>query len=154
MPCRSHFSCHSGFAASANSGFSGGVGWDNLPDRLENEYYNELLKFDQLDLHFDDNTAFPPFPNQFYWVDRESGIFMLNADMALMFDMQGYINPTNGAVNCTLVPVVGQKQCPSSYLRDTVRFYSGRNNQWVRSFEIIFLKMVNNGCGGFCRHIR
>lgn len=144
----------SGFADSANSGFSGGVGWDNIPDRLENEYYKELLSFDQLNLHFDDNTAFPPFPNQFYWVDGQSGIFMLHADMALAFDMQGYLNPTNGAVNCTLVPVAGQKQCPPSPLRGRAKLYAHQNARWVKDFEAVLVKMVNTGCGnGVCKPI-
>jgi hypothetical protein len=146
----------SGGATSANSGFTGEQGWDNDPDLLTNSYYKELLKFDQFSLTLEENAQFPPFPDQWYWEEEEtpgvSGVFMLQADMALAFDMEGYLNPANGNVNCTIVPLEGQTLCPMSPLRARAEFYRDNNLLWVQAFEAAFIKMINTGCGnGVCK---
>jgi hypothetical protein len=141
----------SGGATSANSGFTGEQGWDHDPDLLDNDYYKQLLNFKQYTLIMEDNKHFPPFPDQFYWeeevVPGVSGVFMLQADMALAFDMEGYLNPANGDVNCTLVPTDGQTVCPASPLRARAELYRDNNLLWVEAFEAAFIKMINTGCG-------
>jgi hypothetical protein len=80
-----------------------------------------------------------------------SGVFMLQADMALAFDMEGYLNPSNGDVNCTLVQRENQTICPASPLRARAEMYRDNNLLWVQSFEAAFVKMINTGCGnGVC----
>jgi hypothetical protein len=131
-------------------------GWDNDQNVLDNNYYHQLLNFPQWTLILEDNPAPSPFPNQFYWeveVDGnlDSGVFMLHADMALAFDMVHHLEPSNGAVNCTLVPTTGQDVCPTSPLRAQAELYRNDNDLWVQAFESAFLKMINIGCGnGVC----
>lgn len=73
---------------------------------------------------------------------------MLNADMALAFDMEGYLDPTSGAVTCVLASNgMGKTVCPSSLLRARAQLYSNENLVWVKDFESVFLKVANAGCG-------
>jgi hypothetical protein len=124
---------------------------------LDNNYYQQLLNFDQWTLIFEENPAPSPFPNQFYWeeeIAEDSGIFMLHADMALAFDMVNHLEPSNGAVNCTLVPTAGQDVCPASPLRAQAELYRIDNDLWLQAFKAAFLKMVNTGCGnGVCKAV-
>jgi hypothetical protein len=103
----------------------------------------------------EDNARFPPFPNQFFWKedgDSDSGIFMLQADMALAFDMEGFLDPSNGNVTCRLVQTKGFAVCPTSSLRSRAEFYRKNNDAWIRDFEVAYLKIVNRGCGnGVCQ---
>jgi hypothetical protein len=118
---------------------------------LDNNYYHQLLNFAQWTLIFEDNPDNSPFPDQFYWeeeIAEDSGIFMLHADMALAFDMVNHLEPSNGAVNCTLFPTTGQEECPPSRLRARAELYRDNNLLWVQSFKTAFLKIVNNGCDG------
>jgi hypothetical protein len=83
-----------------------------------------------------------------------SGVFMLQADMALAFDMEGYLNPSNGDVNCTLVQRENQTMCPASPLLARAELYRDNNLLWVQSFEAAFVKMINTGCGnGVCKAV-
>jgi hypothetical protein len=118
---------------------------------LDNNYYKQLLNFDQWTLILEDNPAPSPFPDQFYWeeeIAEDSGIFMLHADMSLAFDMVNHLEPSNGAVNCTLVPTAGQDVCPESSMRAQAQLYADDNNVFMQDFEAAFLKMVNIGCDG------
>jgi hypothetical protein len=151
--CNSH---NSGKAASKNSGFGGDGGWDANPDVLNNGYYNELIDISQFGLDFEENTAFPPFPNQFYWEEEvpegaPDGTFMLHADMALAFDMEGFLDSETGNVACTLVQTEGRPVCPVSPLLPQAVEYANDNDQWVADFKAAYLKMVSTGCGdGAC----
>jgi hypothetical protein len=114
---------------------------------LTSAYYDEILKFDKFEL------VQQRANQQYMWQEkgRADKIFMLQADMALAFDMEGYLNPANGNVACTLVKRPGQTLCPTSPLRARVQLYRNNNLRWVRDFEAAFLKMVNTGCGnGAC----
>jgi hypothetical protein len=76
---------------------------------LTSRYFKEVLQFDQFELVF--QTA----NNQYMWQARGGGdkIFMLQADMALVFDLEKHLNPSNGNMNCSLkVKRRGQTQCP------------------------------------------
>jgi hypothetical protein len=120
---------------------------------LDNNYYKQLLNFNQWTLILEDNPAPSPFPDQFYWEEEiagvpDSGIFMLHADMSLAFDMVNHLEPSNGAVNCTLVPTAGQDVCPESSMRAQTQLYADDNDVFMQDFEAAFLKMVNIGCDG------
>lgn len=146
-----------GVANSENSGFDGPGGWGPGQDQLNNNYYTELLDNGQVsanfELEFQDNTEFPPFPNQFFWQENDRGnTFMFNADMALAVDMAGFLDPVTGNVNCTLRPVTtGKPTCPASSLLGIAQEYAQGNAVWVRDYRDAFVKMINTGCGnGIC----
>jgi hypothetical protein len=130
-----------------------------MQDKLTNNYYTELLNFSQFELDFEENADFPPFPDQFYWEEEvpegePDGSFMLHADMALAFDMEGYFDAKNGNVTCTLLPQQGKTTCPSSPLLPHVQEYASNNLKWVQDFREAYLKMVTTGCeAGTCTPI-
>jgi hypothetical protein len=136
---------HSGRASASFSGFNGPGGWDKDPDLLTSRYYKEVLKFDQFEL------VFQPANQQYMWQERGGGdkIFMLQADMALVFDLEKHLNPSNGKINCTLQAkrFRGQTQCLPSSLRARAQLYRDNNLRWITDFEAALLKMVNTGCG-------
>lgn len=145
-----------GRASSENSGFDGPGGWGPGRDQLNNNYYTQLLRngrvSDDFALELQNNANNPPFPNQFLWreVGRRGGTFMFNADMALAVDMQGYANPVNGAVTCSLT-AGSPTACPDSRLLPTAVQYASNNGLWVRDFRDALVKMVETGCGnGIC----
>jgi hypothetical protein len=125
------------------------------------------LDYSQFVLEYEDNTNFAPFPNQYYWEqevaeDGPAGTFMLHADMAIAFDMEGYVDPDNGQVNCTMVPNsssgsdngTGLDPCPVSPLLAYAQAYADDNDQWMLDFRQAYLKMVGTGCrDGACHEL-
>lgn len=150
-----------GKATPENSGFDGEGGWDGSAHVLDNHYYSKLLDYSQFVLEYEDNTNFAPFPNQYYWEQEvaeggPAGTFMLHADMAIAFDMEGYVDPDNGQVNCTMVSSSknGQDPCPVSPLLSYAQAYAEDNDQWMLDFRNAYLKMVGIGCrDGACHEL-
>jgi catalase (peroxidase I) len=148
-----------GKSASKHSGFGGDGGWDKDPTKLNNNYYKELLDFAQFELEFENNAEFFPFPNQFYWEEEidegaADGTFMLHADMALAFDMKGFLDSKNGNVTCAIVPRRGKITCPTSVLRPQSQEYANDNKKWITDFRSAYLKLVTAGCGaGKCAKV-
>jgi hypothetical protein len=88
---------HIGRASASISGFNGPGGWDKDPDLLTSRYYQGVLTFDQCELVF--QTA----NQQHMWQERGYGkkIYMLQADMAVVFDLEKILNPNIGKINCS-----------------------------------------------------
>jgi len=113
---------------------------------LDNQFYNVLLNGNQinngLQLELQTNDGLP-FPDQFLWRDTDE--FMLNADMALVFDLDGLVHPTTGAVTCAL------ETCPESPLLGFAIEFLNSNTEWLNTFRGALIKMTNAGCeGGAC----
>jgi len=66
---------------------------------------------------------------------------MLNIDMALAFDLDGFITPSNGAVSCNL------NTCPRSPLMDYAIEFANSNQVWLSAFRDAFTQMTSVGCG-------
>ena len=133
-----------------NSGFDC-EGWVRNEDRLNNDYYRQLLSSGTVDPNWNqdlqNNAAFPEFPNQFLW--ERDNICMLNADMALVIDLDGAIDATSGEVSCNLEGA-GVVCPPSSLLGQTIA-YANNNQLWLLDYRDAFTKMTNRGCGaGVC----
>lgn len=116
------------------------------PNCLDNQFYNVLLDGNQINndfqLELQTNNGLP-VPNQFLWRDTDQ--FMLNADIALAFNLDGLVNPTTGEVSCTL------ETCPESPLLGFAIEFSNSNTDWLNAFRGAFIKMTNAGCeGGAC----
>jgi hypothetical protein len=131
-----------------NSGFNGNAGWGPDLNTLNNNFYTTLVssgKVADLVPELQTNTA--PFTDKFLWRENGRPGFMLNADLALAVDTAGYLNATNGAVNCSLnTPAGSLAVCPVSPLLATANRYAVNNAAWVTDFRDAFTKMVNTGC--------
>lgn len=134
-----------------NSGFDCN-GWVRNENRLNNDYYQQLLSGGTVDPNWmqdlQDNTEFPEFPNQFLW--ERDRICMLNADMALVVNLDGVIDSTTGAVTCDLGGG-GAMVCPPSSLLSQTAQYADNNGLWLQDYRNAFIKMTNKGCeSGAC----
>jgi hypothetical protein len=142
----------SGRAVPQNSGFNGNAGWGPDLNILNNNFYTTLLsggRVANLVPELQNNTA--PFTDKFLWRENGRPGFMLNADLALAVDTAGYLNATNGAVNCSLpvppnIPAGPLTVCPDSPLLATANQYAVNNAAWVSDFRDAFTKMVHTGC--------
>lgn len=117
-------------------------------NRLDNQFYNVLLDGDDVDPRFElelqENDG-NPFPDQFLWRRGNSNDFMLNVDMALAKDLDGFVDPTSGGVSCTL-----NESCPDSPLLTIAAEYADSNELWLSDFLAAFQKMTTVGCPGVC----
>lgn len=66
---------------------------------------------------------------------------MLNADMALVKDLEGWIDHDSGFVFCSLTD-----DCPDSPLLDFVLDFAQDNAVWIQAFRDAFWKMTSVGC--------
>jgi hypothetical protein len=138
----------SGRAVVQDSGFDGGTGW--VPDRLrlDNEFYRVLLS-----PNGDMATAIfileLQVSNQFLWRRDQTGQhFMLDVDMALAVNFNGFLDRTTGRVTCNLSDDNAvQPICPASSTLSIAVEYADNNRLWVNDFHDAFLKMTNTGCG-------
>ena len=83
---------------------------------------------------------------------RGGPIVMLNADMALISDMEGYIDSTTGFASCipnddsqgdTDLPV-----CPEASTRGLVMEFANKNGLWLTEFRNALTKITNTVPGG------
>jgi len=131
---------HSGIAQIANSGFDGIGGWVPNEERLDNQFYRELLQNDVADPEWqqeEQNNEGLVFTNQFLWRKNGRRLFMLNTDMALAINTAGFITDV-GQVTCN--------PCPPSTMLETTRLYHDNDAQWRTDFRDAFIKMTNTGC--------
>lgn len=106
-----------------------------------------LVDADEFELE-EQNNAGLPFPNQFLW--RDGNRFMLNADMALAVDFEGFMtSPETGEVTCNLGG--NTNVCPTSELVGFAAEFADDDIQWRTEFRDVFFKITNLGCGaGVC----
>lgn len=81
-------------------------------------------------------------------VNARGRLFMLNADMALIANMENFIDPDTGVVSCTL-----SETCPESSLMEFTNEFARSNNAWLSAFHDAYIKMTNVGCGNTCRPV-
>lgn len=127
------------------------VGRVRNEDRLDNQFYRVLLDGNEVDedfaLEFQQNRG-TAFPDQFLWRRGNRNDFMLNVDIALARDLEGFIDPTTGFVTCSL-----NGSCPDSPLLSIAMEYASNNRVWVQDFRDAFIKMTSSGCEGVCTDI-
>jgi hypothetical protein len=143
----------SGVAVPRNSGFDGLNGWVTTRNRLDNTFYSTLLGNDGMvnsifTQENQDNSAIPRFADQVLWRGgNNDGTIMLNADMALAVDFDGFLDGTTGSVTCSLTGEGTATVCPVSSLLSVAVEYANNNTLWVNDFHDAFIKMTNTGCG-------
>jgi hypothetical protein len=171
-----------GGAHRENSGFDGAAGWVNNPDRLSNGYYNmicappdregaindfEAAMFAPAwDLEFIDNsdTDFGT-PDRHQWFHQKDAtrddageinlekLVMLNSDIALVRDLDGYLDTSNGHVSGCQFRCLNNgcqnselPRCPHAQQTfDFVREYEGDNLLWLNDFSAAFRKILMRG---------
>ena len=166
-----------GKAFRENSGFDGEQGWVPQDDVLNNNYYEQLLGKKSLEndedelVHapnwkqiFIDNSDLPhDIPNRFQWVKggnegggggANSGIFMLDSDVAIVRDFIEYLHEETGEVTCEFKTKKEQStRCPFASVIDVAKEYRDDNKLWVEDFQVAFSKMLvtgydtSDGCG-------
>jgi hypothetical protein len=75
---------------------------------------------------------------------------MLNADMGLVSNFDGYMDTETGEVSCAMPNSVDNTltPCPSASTLDKAAEYSQDNVLWLHDFHRAFTKMMHN-CGPF-----
>ena len=162
-----------GQLSTENSGIDGPNGWMINSQTLDNEYYAELVGGTSPDSPRSELVQGAPgwgrnierndgnsFPNKHIWTGFPGGtkIVMLNADIALVRQLDGSNVQNNGRVNCRFV---GENTCPVA--EQSFRFaveYTFDNMLWLRDFRQVMIIMIENGyrragCAGngLCRLI-
>jgi len=170
-----------GVAARENSGFEGEAGWVNNPTRLSNDYYNMICSppgrpdaindFESAmfapswDLEFIDNSG-DGFgtPDRFQWFhqkdpDRDDAdvinlekLLMLNADIALVRDLEGHLQPDGNVPTCQFRCLNNEcrngalPRCPhAAQTFDIVVEFEADNILWLNEFSAAFRKMLIRG---------
>mmetsp|Transcript_30388 Transcript_30388/g.45995 ORF Transcript_30388/g.45995 Transcript_30388/m.45995 type:complete len:511 (-) Transcript_30388:384-1916(-) len=169
-----------GGAHRENSGFDGEHGWVNNPNQLANGYYNmicapptregaisafEAAMFAPAwDLEFIDNTQIGK-SSRYQWFHQKDAnrddaadinldkLVMLNSDIALVRDLDGYLNPETGEVTgcqfrCLNNACAGSAtpRCPhAAQTFDIVVEFEGDNLVWLDEFSAAFRKMLIRG---------
>jgi hypothetical protein len=142
-----------------NSGFNGPQGWNKNKFVLSNSYYASLVggtngSLDSLQTKLDvpnwnlvlvNNSDIPNIPNRFQW--QRSAFIMLDADIALVRNVEDYIDASTGEVTCTFLPkntVV--PACPyASVTLDFAAEYKKDNTIWLNDFRDVFSSMLVHG---------
>lgn len=146
----------------ANSGFDGPHGWVVDEDRLDNDYYFELVgnpdpdipADEQIDIappwfrSFEDNSDLEDIPDRNVWEAFPEGregqrILMLNADVALVRELTDENMDKDGRVSCGFIR---EGRCP--HAARSLEFaveYRLNNNLWLRDFQDVFQRMLING---------
>jgi len=142
-----------GRAVSENSGFDGRAGWDADLRGLDNGYYDILLTQNgsirtEFRQSLQDNRNNPTFPDQFLWNFGETDLFMLNADLALVVNLEDFIDPDDGFVTCALSEgsISDRDICPAASTVDIALEFASSNSLWINDFHTAFLKMTSVGC--------
>lgn len=155
-----------------HSGFDGPNGWvrDNL--LLNNDYYHELVGGQQPDVTLDElingappwdkvrfnNEDLAEIPNQPAWIAfppalngiGTTEIIMLNADMALVRELNRTNMAEDGTVNCAFVAFFASRdsipRCPHAVQSfDFAVEYKFNNELWLNDFAQVYKKMLNHG---------
>ena len=143
----------SGRLSPRNSGFRGGK-WVDNDEEIDNDYFEVLL---------DNNGELPnekfiqtnegSTNGQYLWTEgtRDDALLMINADMALVVDMDGYLDQETGLASC--LPNKGataatrnseMPECPPAFATlPFVKLYDDDGDLWLSDFRDALLKMVN-----------
>jgi catalase (peroxidase I) len=119
--------------------------WTETPASFDNLFFVDLLNAQWYRVHSnfpkspdgpsDEWNRYPPI------TPPTTDFFMLNADMALVYDNIGHSN--TGVCNIT---VVGQTQCHyNPQTIDTVKLYASDINKWHADFAQAYYKLVTTG---------
>jgi len=132
-----------GEARPENSGFEGIGGWVPNMNKLDNQYYQQVLLSGWKQIFIDNED---PIPDRYQWIKGGNGptdkkTFMLDSDLAIAVDFSGNLKPT-GEVTC---PLQGRRSCPFAGLRDLAVEYAQDNELWVRDFQKAYAKMLVTG---------
>mmetsp|Transcript_5660 Transcript_5660/g.6210 ORF Transcript_5660/g.6210 Transcript_5660/m.6210 type:complete len:462 (+) Transcript_5660:123-1508(+) len=156
-----------GELARKNSGINGEHGWLLKNRVLDNEYYIELVGGRSVNSpldslindapnwvrHFESNIDLDEFDDNFIWLGTPNGldgeiIIMLNADIALVRDLNDRNMKPNGEVSCSFVEreFTPAPVCPHARgaLQEAAR-YRFDNDVWLEDFEVTCKKMMRNG---------
>lgn len=145
-----------GFASRSNSGYDGAGGWHRDPTALNNGYY-AALKITPWNFTFVNNSDIPSITDKYQWNLNQKNAslppnFMLNSDMALVYDMEGYLNASTGFVSCRLdcpscTPTIPSPPlCPlANQTNGFVVEYKLNVTKFVYDFRDAFNKMLTKG---------
>lgn len=156
-----------GQLARENSGVGGPHGWLLENRRLDNEYYIELVGGTSVNSplnnlindapnwvrHFESNSDLPDFDDHHIWLGTPEGvdgrlIIMLNADIAIVRDLNDSNMEPDGEVTCAFVErdFIDDPVCPHvpGALEQAAR-YRFNNREWLLDFDATLRKMVRNG---------
>lgn len=156
-----------GQLARENSGVGGPHGWLLENRLLDNEYYIELVGGRSIrsplnDLindapawvrHFESNSDKPEFDDHHIWLGTPEGpegrlIVMLNADIAVVRDLNDDNMDESGEVHCAFVErdFISDPVCPHAEgALQRAAEYRFDNALWLRDFSSTLRKMVRNG---------
>lgn len=77
------------------------------------------------------------------------GLKMLNADMALVSDLAGFVDPVSGFATCS--PNTDRfsdlPECPPASTRGQVVEYAENNDLWLRDFRDVMVRLVTTPVG-------
>merc|ERR1712242_210182 len=137
-----------------NSGFDGS--WVSNNEVLDNRYYRGLIGDNgNIDDWIDapgwtqetiTNTD-PDIPTRTQWRrgrNNPNGDIMLNTDIALVRDLDGRIDDSDGSVSCRFRN--GRNPCPAA--QATIAFmakFKFDNDQWLLAFRDVLTKMIKHG---------
>jgi len=120
---------------------------------LTNDYYTVLLgNGNGIDIsdfrqELQDSSE---FGIQFLWRPRPLTLFMLNADMALTVDLEGFVDPDDGFVTCVLSDDGNDDDrdvCPpATSTLEIALEYADDGDLWISDFHDAFMKMTSVGC--------
>lgn len=153
-----------GKLARENSGYNGVNGWLGNTRRFGNGYYDDLIggenasspveelmdaaNWGQIEV---DNSDIDGMANKFEWErgTNPDHFVMINTDIALVRDLDGYINSASGQVDCQFrcnrrncVP----DACPmAAQTFDIATEYAFDNGLFIEDFESAFKRMLNKG---------
>ena len=158
-----------GTLSRANSGFNGPNGWLGNPNELDNAYYDRLVGGDAATPTDDFETLMRAAdwgqvyvnngaigtPNRWQY---ERGVnpdhfVMVNADMAIVRDLSGYIDDDEGQVTGCQIRCTRQNghgcalpRCPhAAETWDAAVEYKFDNDKFMKDFEVAFKKMLTTG---------
>ena len=134
-----------------HSGYRGAGGWHKDPTALNRGYYASL-NLTTWNLTFVNNSDIPNMHDKYQWTAKNSNtslppFFMLNSDMAVLYDMDGYLNSTSGFVGCQ-IPRANPTSPVCPYAKQTydsfVR-YKFNDTTFLYDFRDVFNKMLTRG---------
>ena len=139
-----------GRALRQNSGFDGPAGWVNNENRLDNEYYRQIVGddgdlFDAPNWNQDFVNNNGDIPDRFQWErNRNNGapLIMLNADIALVRTFGDDLNRETGEVSCSFKR---RNACDAARTLPQMGVYRNNNDVWLNDFKGVFEKMLVHG---------
>ena len=134
-----------------NSGFRDGT-WVEDEHELDNDYYETLLTRDGFPHDEFAQTNENATNGQYLWRREENDdLLFLNADIALVSNMEGYLNQETGLASCVPNKDVTSPTrnadmpiCPQATMTlEYVRMYAEEGDLFLEDFSDAFVKMCN-----------